>query len=253
MKQKNLCIIQVRMGSTRLPNKALLKVNGTSLLEYEINRVRQSKKIDKIIVATTINKKDNKIESLCKKNGIECFRGPEDDVLNRFYQCSLKYHQFRNIIRITGDCPLIDPEIIDRVIALFEKGACDYASNVETETFPDGMDVEIFTKKALFLANRNANLASQREHVTQYIRKSKRLKKKNFVSPINWSHFRLTVDNKEDFEVIKFLIKHSKLSDGYLSYIALLTKNPKIMLRNLHIKRNEGLIKSLKEDYKIKK
>ncbi|OGG87257.1 hypothetical protein A3B87_00090 [Candidatus Kuenenbacteria bacterium RIFCSPHIGHO2_02_FULL_39_13] len=247
----NLCIIQARMGSIRLPNKVLKKVNGTPLLLYEIKRVQQTKKIDKIVVATTIDKADNQIEKFCRAKKISVFRGSENDVLDRYYKCALKYPDFKNIIRITGDCPLIDPKIIDATIELFEKGKYGYVSNTGKETFPDGMDIEIFTRHALTQAWHKAKLSSEREHVTQYIRKHKKFKQGNLPAPADFGHFRLTVDEPEDFEVIKFLIKNSKTTDNYLDYISLLTKNPKIMYKNMHIIRNEGLIKSLKNDEKI--
>ncbi len=158
MKQKNLCIIQARMGATRLPGKVLMKVKGITLLQYEIDRARQAKKIDKIVIATSDKSADNKIENLFKKINIDCFRGSEDDVLDRYYQCSLQYPEYKNIIRITGDCPLIDPAVIDNVIMLFEKNEFDYASNVLSETFPDGMDVEIFTRNALHESAQKARL-----------------------------------------------------------------------------------------------
>ena len=250
MKQMNLCIIQARMGATRLPGKVLKKVKGITLLEYEINRVRQANKISKIVVATSDKRADDKIEKLCKKINIDCFRGSEDDVLDRYYQCSLKYPRYKNIIRITGDCPLIDPLIIDNVIAFFEKNKFDYASNVLKETFPDGMDVEIFTRNALTESAQKARLGSEREHMTQYMIKNKKFKKGNFTAEHDWSHFRLTVDEKKDFEVVKFLIENSKPTAGYLDYISLLKKNPEIMAKNMYITRNEGLLKSLKEDKK---
>ena len=253
MKNKNLCIIQARMGSTRLPNKVLLKVNRTPLLEYEIKRVSQAKEIDKIVIATTVKKEDDKICELCQKLKIDYFRGSENDVLDRYFQCSLQYPQYKNIVRITGDCPLIDPKIIDQVITFFEKNNFDYASNIEKETFPDGLDVEIFKSALLKQAAQQAKLNSEREHVTLYIRKMKNIKTGNLSSKHDFSHFRLTVDEKKDFEVIKFLIKNSNLNDGYLKYISLLTKNPKIMFKNMYITRNEGLQKSLKNDFIIKK
>ena len=255
MSKKNLCIIQARMGATRFPGKVLKKVNGLTLLEYEINRVKQAKKIDhrpggtgKIVIATTNKKADDEIEKLCKQIKIDCFRGSEDDVLDRYYQCSLDYPEYKNIIRITGDCPLIDPVVINEVIKIFEKGKYDYVSNVEKETFPDGMDVEIFKKSVLHSAAKSAKLASQREHVTLFISQNKNFKIGNLSAPKDYSHFRLTVDEPADFEVIKFLIKNSRTNVSYLDYITLLLKNPKIMSKNMDIKRNEGLMKSLRED-----
>lgn len=248
LKNKNLCILQARMGSTRLPGKALFKVGGVALLEYQIRRLGLAKKIDKIIVASSVDKKNDRIEKLCQKIGVECFRGSEDDVLDRFYQCSLKHPQYGNIIRTTGDCPLIDPAVVDEVIYFFERGDYDYASNVLKPTFPDGMDVEIFKKSVLRETARKAELPSDREEVNEYIFRQNKYKQGNLAAPRDWSRFRLTVDEKEDFEVIKFLIANSKITDGYLHYISVLTKHPEIMLKNMHIKRNEGLLKTLAKD-----
>jgi len=250
---KNLAIIQARMGATRLPGKVLLKVRGITLLEYEVERVRQSKKIHKIVVATTNQKPDDQIEKLCQRIGLDCFRGSEEDVLDRYYQCSLKYPDYDNIVRITGDCPLIDPEVVDQVIGLFEENDLDYASNIEEETYPDGMDVEVFKRTVLAEADAKAKLQSEREHVTQYIRKNTSYHKGNLAAEQDFSRFRLTVDNQEDFPVIEFIIKNSNPSDGFRKYITLLMDNPEVMKKNIHLIRNEGLKKSLKQDYQIKK
>ncbi len=245
---KTLCIIQARLGSTRLPEKVLLKVKGISLLEYELNRVKLAKTIDTIVVATTTNKEDDAIERLCKQIKIDCFRGSENDVLDRYYQCSLLYPDFFSVVRVTGDCPLIDPAVIDKVVNLFKKRRLDYASNIKKETFPDGMDVEVFTKEALREAAQNARLSSEREHVTPYITKNKKFKKGEVRSPKNWGSIRLTVDEKEDFEVVKFLIEKCPKNMGYMRYISLLMKHPEIIAKNMHIARNEGYQKSLKND-----
>jgi len=239
------------MGSTRLPGKTLKKIGDMSILEYGIRRIKLSKKVDKIVVATTIEKIDDEIKNLCKQINIDCFRGESYDVLSRYYQCSLNYPEYNNILRITGDCPLIDPSVIDDVVLFFENNKYDYVSNILEETFPDGMDVEIFTKKSLEKSNKEAKLQSEREHVTLYIRNSDQFAKGNLSSEINWSHFRLTVDEQKDFEVIEFLIKNSKINASFLDYISILTKNPDIMFKNMHIIRNEGLRKSLENDFII--
>lgn len=249
---KNLCIIQARIGSTRLPNKVLMDVGGLTMLEYEINRVKSAKKVDKIVVATGDTVDNDEIEKFCKKINVDCFRGSESDVLKRYYECASQYDGFDNVIRITGDCPLIDPFIVDRVIGLYEKENCDYASNIEKETFPDGMDLEIFKKSVLKRAHKEAKLQSEREHVTLYIRNSKNFKRVNLESEHDWSHYRLTVDEQNDFEVIKFLIDNSKPEASCEDYITLLKKNPQIMEKNMDITRNEGLQKSLKNDFEIK-
>lgn len=250
MKNKTLCVIQARMGSTRLPGKVLLKVKGVPLLEYEIRRVKQAKKVRKIVVAATDKKEDDKIEAMCRKINIDCFRGSENDVLDRFYRCSLRYPAYDNIMRLTGDCPLVDPKIIDQVIVFFEKGKYDFANNAETgrETFPDGIDIEIFKRSALHIAAKEAKLKSEREHVVPYMINSSKFKQGYLSAEYDFSHIRLTVDNQEDFEVVKFLISSSKAEDGYMHYISVLTKNPRVMLGNTHLKRNEGFLKSLQED-----
>lgn len=251
-KIKNLCIIQARMRSTRLPGKVLLKINGVPLLEYEIKRIQQAKLIDKIVVATSVTPADDKIVNFCRRLKISFSRGSENDVLARYFECAKEYPGYQNIIRITGDCPLIDPAVIDQGIRLFMTGKFDYAGNLEKETFPDGMDMEIFKLSVLAEAASKAKLASEREHVTLYIRNRKKFKKGDLLSPHNFAHFRLTVDNIKDLETVDFLAKNSKINDSYLTYISLLTKNPEIMAKNIHIVRNEGLQKSLKNDFKIK-
>src|SRR4030042_2449084 len=245
-----IAIIQARMGSTRLPGKVLKKVGGVTLLEYEIKRLKRAKKINKVVVATTISKKDDRIEKLCRQIGVAFFRGSENDVLDRYYQCAIKYPQYKNIVRITGDCPLIDPAVIDEVISFFEKNDFDYASNVEPPTFPDGMDIEIFKNSALKTAAQKAELISDREHVTPYIRREKGFKRGNFEAGTDFSHLGPNVDNPEDFEVVTFLIKNSMITDSYVKYISLLTKNPEIMAKNTHLIRNEGYLKSLRNDRK---
>jgi len=222
---KTIAIVQARMNSTRLPGKVLMKVNGISMLEYEIKRILRSKKIDKVVVATTVKKMDDRIVKLCKQIKVDFFRGSEDDVLDRYYRCSLRYPEYSTVVRITGDCPLIDPVLIDRVIDFYKKNKYDYVVNPDT-IFPDGTAAEIFSRDVLRLAASEAKLKPDREHVTTFIVKNKKFKKGFFSSsPKNFSGFRLTLDNKEDFKVIKFLIKNSKPDDGYLIYISLLEKS----------------------------
>lgn len=245
---KILCIIQARMSSTRLPGKVLKEVGGVPLLQYEINRVRGTEKIDHIVVATSIAAESDAIVKLCVKIGVEYFRGSEDNVLNRYYECTKKYLDYDTIIRITGDCPLIDPKVINEVIDLYETGHYDYASNVLEETFPDGMDVEVFSRQALEESAQEARTKSEREHVTLYMRNQEKFKKGNLSAAKDYSAYRLTVDNPEDLEVIKFLIENSASDASYLDYIELLQKHPDIKKLNMNFMRNEGLAKSLRED-----
>lgn len=250
---KYLCIIQARVRSTRLPNKVLMRVDGLTMLEYVLKRVRQSKKINKIIVATGESKFNDGIAKICQKTRIGCFRGPENDVLDRYYKCAIENPKYNYIIRLTADNPLIDPVVIDAVIGLVEKHPeFDYASNDIIKTFPYGLCIEIFKRKVLVEAAEKAELASEREHVTLYIKNKKKFKKGNLKSQYDFSHFRFTVDRKEDFEVFKFIARNSLITADYMEYISLLTKNPKVLLKNIAIARDEGLKISLKNDLKIR-
>lgn len=241
---KYLCIVQARMGSTRFPGKVLERVNGETVLEYMTKRLAKSRKIDTIIVATSNKPLDDAIADLCQKIDCEVFRGSEEDVLDRFYQCSLKYPDYDAIIRVTGDCPLIDPVVIDEVISLFEDGNYDYANNVDpTPTFPDGLDTEIFTRQALFKAVKDSSSKKDREHVTLFMRNSAEFKRAYVFANEDHSNIRLTLDNPEDLEVIKFLVKHSSIEDSFKHYISLLDNNPEIKNKNAHIMRNAGLSK----------
>jgi len=246
-----LAVIQARMGSTRLPGKTLMKIGGKTLLEYCLTRVRLSKKIDKIVVATTTNSEDKAVEKFCESVGVDCFRGLPEDVLDRYWQCTKRYSDYQTIIRITGDCPVIDPVVIDAVIEKFFNEKLDYASNVLEETFPDGMDVEVFTLEALAEAAQKAKLGSEREHVTLYIRNQPDFKKGNLAADKDYSQFRLTVDQSEDFEVVKFVIENAKPDTSYKDYIKLLLKHPEIFKKNSNVVRNEGMKKSLNKDKKL--
>ena len=244
----------MRMGSKRLPNKAIRKIAGKMVIERVIERLKRSCEVDELVLATTDQSKDDVLVKIAERLGIGYFRGSENDVLDRYYQCSLRYPQYNNIIRIMGDCPLVDPVVIDETVAFFEKNNYDFASNAERngETFPDGMDVDVSKKSVLAQAAKKAKLNSEREHVIPYIRENKKFKQGYYSAEHNFSHFRLVLDEKNDFAVIKFLIKNSKLTDSYLDYISLLTKNPAIMFKNRQIKRNQGYLKSLKQDALIK-
>ena len=162
-----VAIIQARTGSTRLPEKVLLDLEGQPVLSHIIKRVNASKLVTGILVATTVRKEDLAIVRLCSNANTRVFCGSENDVLDRYYQAA-KLLEADNIVRITADCPLIDPSIIDEVVALHLKEKSDYTSNTMEESYPDGLDVEIFRFEALKKAWENACLASEREHVTPY-------------------------------------------------------------------------------------
>jgi spore coat polysaccharide biosynthesis protein SpsF len=203
-----VAIIQARMGSTRLPGKVLMDLNGIPMLQYQVDRVVKSKIIDQVVVATSTSPQDDEIATFCKKNNISFFRGSEDDVLSRYYDAAKKY-EVNTIVRITADCPLIDPAVIDRTIELFQKNNLDYASNTapqENSQYPDGSDVEVFSMSALQRADQEATSKEDREHVTFYFWKAE--KKDTFkIAQLgnyeNWSKYRFTVDYLEDYQVVK--------------------------------------------------
>ena len=245
---KTLCIIQARISSTRLPGKILKKIAGKPLLWYVLKRLKKAKNLDKIVVATSDQKDDDLTEKFCRKNNVDCFRGSLGNVLLRLADCARKYPDYQTIVRVTGDCPLTDPAVVDRVVSTFTESSVDYASNILKETYPDGIDVEVFAKEALLESDEKAELESEREHVTLYIRNNPKYKKINVENSKDLSRFRLVVDNPEDFEVISFLIENYGWELPFKEYCDLLLKNPEIMKKNVKIERNLGLKKSLKED-----
>ncbi len=251
------CIIQARMGSSRLPGKVLKKLtDDKSNLDFLINQLSFSKLIDKIIIATTTFDEDDIIEKYCKNNNLEYFRGNSKDVLDRYYNCAKKF-SVDKILRITSDCPLIDPEIIDKIISEFELDNYDYVTNTLLRTYPVGTDVEIFSFDSLEKSWKNAILPSEREHVTQFIKNRKmNFKTKNVEYEKDLSNLRWTLDRKEDLLLIKTIISKIKkepiLMDDILS---LLNREPKLIKINENIPPNEGILKSLNEDknyYKLK-
>jgi spore coat polysaccharide biosynthesis protein SpsF len=248
------CIVQARLGSTRLPKKVLLNIDEkNSTLSYVINQLKNCRKIDKIIVATTNLKEDDDIEKAVKKLDIECFRGSEKDVLDRYYNCA-KQFRFDIVVRITSDCPLIDPEIVDQVIENFDPRIEDYISNTLENSFPKGLDVEVFTFLALERAWRESKLPSEREHVTQFIRNNNDFRIKNFKNKENISNLRWTLDRKEDLEFIRQIIKRIKKRPITMKdVISILEQEPYLSKINQEIDPNEGINKSKIEDEVFKK
>lgn len=252
---KNIAIIQARTGSTRLPDKVLIQIKGKTVLEHVLDRVNKSKQIDEVIVATTISRNDLKIVGLCAKNGIRVFCGSENDVLDRYYQAA-KLLEADNIIRITADCPIHDPEVIDQVIMTHIARDNDYTSNTLKETFPDGLDCEIMKYSVLKEAWKQAAMASQREHVTQYIIHNDKYKKSCVLSKENHGDERWTLDTKDDLSFIDKVYEELYELNPLFNYddvIALLNKKPEIRKINSSSVRNEGLIKSLNNDYIVTK
>ena len=205
------CIIQARTGSMRLPKKVLEKIdNNLTVLDYVINQVKYSKKIEKIVVATTNLIEDDSICKYSNLQKIECFKGSSEDVLDRFYHCAKKYSA-KTIVRITADNPLIDPNIIDIVIEEFENNQFDLVTNTISRTFPYGTEVEVFSFESLEKAWKNAKKPSEREHVTPYIRNPKnKFIIKDIKNEENISNIRYTIDKLEDLQVVKEIITFMK-------------------------------------------
>ena len=240
---KYLAIIQARCGSTRFPNKVLQKINNKTLIRIIFERLRKSKKIDKIILATTKKTEDDSLAKEINSLGYEVFRGSENNVLKRYFDAAKKYNP-HSVVRITGDCPLIDASIVDRIINLYEKSEADYCSNVIPPTFPDGLDAEVFSMSALKFTHKNAIDNFQREHVTPFIIKNDNFKKNNLTYHLDLSNERLTVDEEDDYSVIKNIFKnfYPEINFSFEDVMLLLQSNPDIFQKNKHLKRNEGSV-----------
>lgn len=199
-------IVQARMTSTRLPGKVLMPVMGRPLLEYQLDRLREVPRT-RLCVATTTNGTDEPIVDLCRKLSIAVHRGPEDDVLSRYVEAAAVM-QADPIIRVTSDCPLIDPDVVSRVIALYEGGGCDYASNALTRTFPRGLDTEVVSRSALEMAGREATGPADREHVTPFLyRQPERFRLCGLQHTGDLSDHRWTVDTAEDYRFVSEVIQ----------------------------------------------
>lgn len=247
-------IIQARMGSTRLPGKVMMDLCGDSVIEHVVNRLNRSELIDEIIIATSEDKNNKPIIDFCKNKNIGCFAGSEDDVLDRYYQTAIDNNVNDDdiIIRITSDCPLIDPFVVDEVIDEHISNKNDYTANVIECTYPDGLDCEVFNFSVLKDTWENANLSSQREHVTLYIRDNPdKFKLGNVKNDKDLSNLRWTLDEEEDFIFIKEVYKNLFSKDSFFTMddvVQLLDEKPELLDINSKFTRNEGLIKSLKED-----
>ena len=245
------CIIQARIGSTRLPGKVMLNVEDQKpILYFVIKQLQECKLIDKIIVATTTNEEDNQIVNYAKNMGINCFRGSSKDVLDRYYQCAKEY-SISSVVRIPSDKPLIDPEIVDKVISMFENNSYDYITNfLPNPTFPSGTEVEIFSINALKKAWENAKLPSEKEHVTPYFSNHQdEFKITHIKNSENLSHLRWAVDKMEDLKLVRKIVSKIKKRPILMKNIVdLFSKEPELTEINRNVNRKEGDTKSLKED-----
>ena len=235
-------IIQARCGSTRFPNKVFALIDGKPLLWHVVNRLKYATKIDDIIVATTVSEKDDKIEEWCKENNVYCFRGSEENVLNRYYSASEAFPS-DYVVRITADDPFKEPKVIDAVITKLIEEGYDHVTNNLPPSFPEGLDCEAFKKSALDRSEKEAETAFEREHVTQYIYHHPEIFKIGNVSNgENLSYLRWTVDKDVDFEMVKAVYAHrNSANKGILlmdEILDILKANPEIEKINSEVERS---------------
>lgn len=239
---KTVIINQARMTSTRLPGKVLKEVMGKPLLEYQLERLKRVQLADEVVVATTTKETDDPIVELCDRLSVQLFRGSEDDVLSRCFNAA-KEQVADVVVRVTSDCPLIDPMVVDQTIQYYlnHQPDIDYASNSLERTYPRGMDAEVFSFKALQTAFYEATAQPDREHVTSFIyRHPQRFHLSSVAYHCNQSQHRWTVDTSEDFELIRLILEALYSENPAFTLedtLALLDKHPDWMTINAHIEQ----------------
>lgn len=232
-------IIQARMGSTRLPGKVLLDLAGEPMLVRVVNRTHRAQTLDEVVVATTTHSSNDVIAQLCAKHGWACFRGSEEDVLDRYYRAAVQ-HQADFVIRITADCPLIEPKVIDLVVRAFLEEGPDYASNVLERTYPQGLDTEVMTIAALERAWLEATESFQRVHVTPYLYRNPDLfRLLSVTNDCDYSGHRWTVDTPDDLEFVRAVYDRlDRAGDfSWTNVLALLAREPTLAEINRHIRQ----------------
>src|SRR6266545_4737169 len=232
-----VAIVQARMGSSRLPNKVLMDLGAATVLDRVLNRLRHCHLIGNVVVATTTEPKDNVIVEHCESGGTGVFRGSEEDVLDRYYRAAM-HASADVIVRITSDCPLIDPEVSDATIQEFLDQRADYASNVLERTYPRGLDTEVMTWKALERAWREAQKSYQREHVTPFIYENPGMfKLQGIKNPLNYSNHRWTLDTPEYLRLLRAIYAHFGGRDdfGWHEVLRIVEADPSLAEINRHI------------------
>jgi len=251
VKNKKITIItQARLGSSRFPNKILKTINGKTLIEFHLLGLKKVRNIDNIIVATTMEDKIDKLLDIVKGLKIKYYQGSTNNVLERFFY-SVSEIESDYIVRVTSDCPLLDPALIEEVVDFTVKNKLDYCSNILEENYPDGQDIEVFTYQSLKYTHDNAKLDYDKEHVTTYIRRNSSYLggnlfiSDNFKCNFNYNHVRMTVDEPNDYKAIKTLILNVGENKSWLDYTNFIINN-KDKFKNQNILRNEGYLNSIK-------
>lgn len=240
---KVVAIVQARMGSTRLPNKVMKTIVGKPMIQLLLERLSKSQEIDATIIATSVNKNNDALETFLDGLGYICSRGSENDVLSRYYNAAIENHA-DVIVRITGDCPLVDPDLVDKAIQTYKSAEVDYFSNTCPPTYPDGLDIEVFSIDALKKAQDEATSDFDREHVTPYLRNSQLFTQDVMRNAEDLSSLRWTVDESEDFDVINAVFEHfyPRIDFSWQETLELQYNQPEIFASNQGINRNEGAV-----------
>lgn len=245
-KLRVVLIIQARMSSQRLPGKVLKKVLGRPLLWYMLQRLEFCNLVDEVVVATSVNSADDAIAHFCEEEEVPCFRGAEDDVLGRYYHCAKEFSADA-VVRVTADCPLIDPDVVDQIVVAYRNAypQIEYISNTRVRNFPRGFDTEVFSFEALEQAHREAIHSIAREHVTPFIRlQPGRFRVANYLSTYgDYSEYRLTVDEKDDFRLISKIIESLYATQPRFdlsNILDLFEEDPSLPRINAHVEQKEA-------------
>lgn len=244
-----VAIVQARMGSSRLPGKVLMEIVDKPMLQHVVERAAAAPGIDRVVVATTTDPQDDAVAALAEAMGVAVERGSVDDVLDRYVRAA-RNHDAEVVVRITGDCPVLDPQVVGRVVAAFQEADVDYASNVDPPTYPDGLDTEVIAMAALETAWREARAPSEREHVTTFIRRHpERFSMLTVQCDRDLAGLRWTVDEPQDLAFIRAVYDRLGTTPfGMAEMLRLLEKEPDLAQVNAGIDRNEGYRRSLDKD-----
>jgi len=246
---RTVAIVQARMTSSRLPGKVLMDLGGAPMLQRVVERAQRAHGVDAVLIATSDEPSDDPVAALGAALGVPVVRGSERDVLSRYCEAAA-FSDATVVVRITADCPLLDPAVVDQVVDAFRSTPCDYASNLEPPTFPDGLDVEVVTREALERAARDATRRSEREHVTLHIRNHpERYRRQSVSRTPDLAHLRWTVDEPADLEFVRAVyaaLPHP--TAGTEAVLAVLADHPELSTLNAGFQRNAGLAHSLAHD-----